>query len=99
MDTEVSLNCPYVPSQDVVARDIMGELIIVPLASGIGDMEDDIYTLKDTGWEIWEMLDGRRLSDVADALKADYKAPPGKIEEDVVGLVGELFKRKIVVRT
>ncbi len=99
METEVSLNSSYIPSQDVVARDIMDELIIVPLASGIGDMEDDIYTLKETGREIWEMLDGRKLSDVADALKAEYEAPPGKIEEDVVGLVGELFKRKIVVQT
>ncbi len=99
MDTDISLNCAYAPSQGVVARDIMGDLIIVPLASGIGDMEDDIYTLKDTGREIWEMLDGRKLSDVAGALKAEYEAPPGKIEEDVVGLIRELFKRKIVVRT
>jgi hypothetical protein len=49
MAIEVSLDSKYLPSQDVVARDIEGELILVPIASGIGDMEDEIYTLNDTG--------------------------------------------------
>ena len=44
----------YVPSEDIVAREIEGELIIVPLAAGIGDMEDELFSLNETGREIWE---------------------------------------------
>jgi len=42
-----------VPSEDVVSREIEGELIIVPIASGIGDMDDELYTLNDPGRAIW----------------------------------------------
>lgn len=97
METEASIDSAYIPSEDVVARDIEGELIIVPLTSGIGDMEDEIYTLNETGKAIWERLDGRRLSDVAEDLKAEYEAKPGEIERDVVGLANELLKRKMLV--
>ncbi len=98
MGTEVSLDSVYIHSEDVVARDIEGELIIVPLASGIGDMEDEIYTLNETGRAIWSRLNGQRLLDVAKSLEADFEAEPGQIEWDVTGLVGELFKRRMVVR-
>jgi hypothetical protein len=99
VETEVVIDCVYVPSDDVIARDIEGELIIVPLAAGIGDMEDEIYTLNETGRAIWAMLDGKKnLQEVAEALKANFEAEPGEIERDVVGLVRELFKRKMVVQ-
>jgi len=86
-----------VPSDDVVSREIEGELIIVPIASGIGDMEDELYTLNDTGRAIWQRLDGKRtLRDVAADLAADYAAPVDRITRDVLGLVTELARRKIV---
>jgi len=53
----------YVPSDDVVAREIEGELIIIPLVAGIGDMEDELYTLNDTGKAIWNLLDGQATLD------------------------------------
>ena len=34
-------------SSDVVARMIEGQVVIVPLVSGIGDAEDELYTLHD----------------------------------------------------
>jgi hypothetical protein len=97
MEKDVSLNFSYVPSEDIVARDIEGELIIIPLTSGIGDADDEIYTMNETGRAIWERLDGRSLRDVAEALKAEFEAHPGEIEKDVVGLASELLKRKMLV--
>ena len=86
-----------VPSDDVVSREIEGELIIVPIASGVGDMEDELYTLNDTGRAIWQRLDGKRtLRDVAADLAADYAAPVDRITRDVLGLVTELARRKMV---
>jgi hypothetical protein len=98
MSVEVSLDSKYLPSEDVVARDIEGEMILVPITSGIGDMEDEIYTLNDTGRAIWSKLDGGTLGQIAQALRDEFEAPAGEIEADVVGLVGELFKRRMVVR-
>ena len=98
MAGEVSRDAVYVVSEDVVARDIEGEIIIVPLVGGIGDLEDDLFTLNDAGRAIWDKLDGRRtLAQVIQELSSEYQAEPGEIERDVLGLLQELVRRRIVV--
>ena len=97
-ETEVSLDGLYRPSEDIVARNIEGELIIVPLVAGIGDLEDELYTLNETGKAIWDRLDGRKkLKDVLAELSAEFEAPVGEIEKDLTGLVKELLRRKLLV--
>jgi hypothetical protein len=92
------MDAVYAPSDDVVARDIEGELIIVPLVAGIGDTEDELYTLNETGKAIWDRLDGKAsLCGVVAALTQDYDAPLGEIEHDVLGLVEELVRRRMLV--
>jgi hypothetical protein len=98
MKAKVSLSSVYTPSDDIVAREIEGEIIIVPITAGIGDMEDELFTLNETGRAIWKLLDGtNRLKDIVTKLAAEFKAPVGAIEKDVVGFVTELSKRKILV--
>ena len=98
MEAKVSLDGLYMPSEDVVARNIEGELIIVPLVAGIGDLEDELYTLNETGKAIWDRLDGKKkLKDVLAELSAEFEAPVGEIEKDLTGLVEELLRRKILV--
>jgi len=45
----IALEDVYKPSGDVVAREIEGEIVIAPLVTGIGDMEDELFTLNDAG--------------------------------------------------
>jgi len=95
---EVSLDTAYRPSEDIVAREIQGELVIVPLVSGIGDMEDELFTLNETARCIWDRLDGQRpLRGVAQDLAGQFRATAGEIETDVVGLVAELVRRGMLV--
>ena len=99
MENPIDLDAAYAPSEDVVAREIEGEIIIVPLTSGMGDMEDELYTLNDTGRAIWAKLDGLKpLRAVASELATEFDAPLGVIEQDAVGLLEELARRKMVVR-
>jgi hypothetical protein len=94
----IRMDAVYAPSDDVVAREIEGELIIVPLVAGIGDMEDELYTLNETGKAIWDRLDGvMDLGGIVADLAQDYQAAPGEIERDVRGLVGELVRRRMLV--
>jgi hypothetical protein len=98
MKTQVALNSKYAPSEDVVARDIHGELIIIPITSGIGDVDDGIFSLNKFGRAIWEKLDGKTsLKEVAHALALQFEGDAAKIENDVLGLVEELLKRNMVV--
>ena len=94
----ISMDGVYVPSEDVVAREIEGEVIIVPLVAGIGDMEDELYTFNETGKAIWSQLNGKQsLRAVVTALAEAYDAPSAEIERDVLGLVEELVKRRMLV--
>ena len=69
------------PSEDVVARKIEGETIIIPLVAGIGDLEDDLYTLNETGQAIWEKLDGEKsIQTIVGELSAEYQVPIEEIQ-------------------
>lgn len=97
MEDKIDLNTAYAPSENVVAREIEGELIIVPITSGVGDMEDELYTLNDTGKTIWNRLDGATtIKEVILSLKDQYNAPAEEIEADVRGLLSELLKRNMI---
>lgn len=94
----ISIDRIYTPSEDVVAREIEGELIIVPLVAGIGDMEDELFSLNETGKAIWDLLDGKRnLGQVTVELAENYESLQTEIEHDVLGLVEELVKRRMLV--
>ena len=96
MDTDVSLEKIYIPSADIVAREIEGEIIIVPLVSGIGDMEDELYTLNETGQAIGKLLDGKKnLKIVAVELTEEFEGE--EIIRDVLGFVTELVSKRILV--
>lgn len=98
MRHQAHLEAAYAPSEDIVVREIVGELVIVPLVSGVGDMEDALYSLNETGRAIWSLLDGQTsLRDVMLELSQEYDAPSKEIEQDALGLVQELLRRNMLV--
>jgi Coenzyme PQQ synthesis protein D (PqqD) len=98
MPQDVKLESVCIPSEDIVAREIEGEVIIVPLVSGIGETDDELFTLNPTGQAIWKELDGRKtLGQVAAALTASFEAPLSDLEADVLGFASELVRRRILL--
>ena len=95
---DVDKDAQYIPSGDIVARVIEGELIIVPSVAGIGDIDDELFSVNETGRVIWDKLDGKTsLAQIINALAVQYGVSPGEMENDVRGFVGELLKRKMIV--
>jgi hypothetical protein len=98
MDSTASLQGIYRPSDEVVDRDIEGEIILVPLTGGVGELEDELFTLNETGKSIWRMLDGKRcLREVVEHLRLEYDGDEPEMVRDVLGLVQELLNRRMVV--
>lgn len=98
MTAEIKMTDVYVPSPDVVARPIEDEFLLVPIVSGIGNMEEEIYSLNETGRAIWETLQaGRTVSDIIDMLVEVYDAPGETIAADVQGILAALVEMKMVV--
>lgn len=98
-ENKADVNSVYIPSENIVAREIEGEIIIIPLTSGVGDMEDELYTLNETGKAVWAKLNGKKtLQSISEELSSMFDAPADTIVKDVTGLVDELLKRKMVVK-
>lgn len=95
---KVDLSKRYIPSPDIVVRKIEGETIIIPITAGIGDLEDALFTLNPTGLAVWEKLDGQNsVADIIEALLREYSASREEIEGDVLGLLKELYQKKLIV--
>lgn len=99
MRSEVDIDGVYTLSEDVVAREIEGELIIVPLVAGMADPDegDALFTLNETGRAVWNKLDGKRTpGEIAAELSREFDDTEGRIRTDVLGLMTELARRKMI---
>lgn len=97
MTTEIKMTDVYVKSPDVVARQIEDEFLLVPIAAGIGNMEEEIYSLNETGRAIWDKLEpGRTVAEIVALLQAEYEGEEAAIAKDVRGILGALVEMKMV---
>lgn len=97
MEKQVTENTICVPSENVVAREIEGDLIIVPLVAGIGDVNDELFTLNETGKAIWKKLDGEKsLEKISVELTEDFSSSAEEIKADVLGFAAEMVRRGIM---
>lgn len=88
----VTLDAVLSPGDDVVAREVDGNLVLVPLVAGLGDVEAGLLTLNETGRAVWELLDGRRtLREVAARIAERFGAPLSQVEPDVLSFASELL--------
>lgn len=94
---KIDKDSKYHISENVVSREIDGEIIVVPLIGGIGDSEDDLFSLNETGREIWKYLDGTQsVNDILLKLKSSFEGEEREIEDDAIGFLEELISRKII---
>lgn len=97
MKVNVTENTICIPSEYVVAREIEGDMIIVPLVARIGDTDDELYALNETGKAIWKKLDGQKsLEQISEELIAEFSAPADEIKKDVLGFATEMVARRIL---
>lgn len=97
MPSPVGLNCIYKISEDIIFKEIEGTSILIPVISGVGDLNSDIFQLNETGSRVWEMLDGKTpLEKIIFTLIDEYDAPTKIIEQDVFNLIQNLLKKQFV---
>jgi hypothetical protein len=79
-----------VRSQEVVARVVGGETLIVPIRAKVGDLAS-IYSFNGTGTSIWKMLESpRTVSELAAGIAQEYQVEPAQAEQDVSEFIGEM---------
>lgn len=96
---EIELAAVYLRSDDVVARAIEDEFLLVPIGAGIGDLEDALYTLNETGREIWTRLaPGKTVQQLIDEIYQEFDVERQELSGDVCGLLGELLALRMICR-
>lgn len=78
--------------EEVVAKVMDGEAIIINLSNGI------YYSLDNVGAAIWDMIEGGwRLDEIVTAIASRYDVAGPRAEHDVLRLVTELLGEDVVV--
>ena len=95
---KVNLKGYYRVSENVITREIEGDLVIVPLVDGVGNLDSEMYSLNPTGAAIWNKLFGKAaLEEVINELAADFGVPNDQITADVLEIVQALLAKGLVV--
>lgn len=88
MATPLTLADSVAISENVVFREIAGEMVLLDLSSGT------YFGLNETGARIWNLLQhGGSLRHVFDVGREEYDVLPHDFERDLLGLVRELCAR------
>jgi hypothetical protein len=70
-------------TRNLVTRKIAGETVIVPVKSGVGDL-NCIYTLNQTGTAVWDMREaGASIQEIAARLCEQYEVGKEQASNDV----------------
>lgn len=81
----------YRQASDLVAREIAGEVLLVPIRDNVGDLQS-IYTLNETGAFIWSRMDGAQtLAEIRDAMVEEFDVSADKAWTDLLEFVDGLL--------
>ena len=87
----MNINSIFVIPPDVMARMVGNETVILALESGT------YFGLDPIGARMWELITaGKSLAQVCDTMVAEYEVQRDLLERDLLSLVGELVKKKLV---
>jgi len=86
----------YLPSPDVVTRNIAGEHLLVPVRTGVAQM-DYLYTADEVGSVIYSLLDGKRdAADIGRRVAELFEVDAAQATADVAVFLQELEQAGLV---
>lgn len=88
----------YKKDDQLVSREIAGELILVPIRAHANEL-DSIFTLNETGAWIWEQLDGEKsLAEICSGLVSEFEVNTETAEQDLLEIIQNLEAIQAVVK-
>ncbi|MCK7514177.1 MAG: PqqD family protein [Desulfobacterales bacterium] len=94
----ITMDCCFMKGDDLVTRCVAGETIIVPVRSGVGDL-DSIYTLNEVSTAIWELIDGKTgVKTIIETVCNNYDVSYEEAEKDTVHFLYVLEQAGLVRR-
>jgi Coenzyme PQQ synthesis protein D (PqqD) len=95
MQTVIS-DVRFVRNRDVVSRQIDGELIIVPIRRGVGNL-NSLYTLNVVGRVLWEYLgDGHTIPEMVQRVCDEFEVSVAQAQNDIQVFLNSLLEEQLV---
>ncbi|HTZ49050.1 MAG TPA: PqqD family protein [Verrucomicrobiae bacterium] len=87
----------FIRNQEVVSRKIEGEVIIVPIRSGVGDL-NSLYTLNPVGSVLWDfMSDKHTVNEMVNRVCDEFEVSETQAEQDIETFLESLLQEKLVL--
>lgn len=88
----VKLTDKVAASEDVVAREVGGETVLLDLASGT------YFGLNEVGGRVWELIDGAGLTldQICTHIEAEFEVRREVLEGDIASLMQQLAERSLI---
>lgn len=92
----ITTDLRFIRNREVVSRQIEGELIIVPIRRGVGDL-NSLYTLNPVGSVIWEFLtEGHTLPEMVRRVCDEFEVTARQAEKDIQEFLDALLEEKLI---
>ena len=86
----------FVRNRDVVSRQIEGELIIVPIRRGIGDL-NSLYTLNPVGSLLWEfMAEDHTIPEMVQRVCGEFEVSVAQAQQDIETFLNSMVEEKLI---
>lgn len=86
----------FIRNLDVVSRQIEGELIIVPVRRGVGDM-NSLYTLNPVGSVLWEfMAQEHSLPEMVKRVCDEFEVSATQAKKDIESFLDSMLEEKLI---
>jgi hypothetical protein len=87
----------FVRNQEVVSRKIEGELIIVPIRRGVGDL-NSLYTLNPVGSVLWDFLtEGHTIGEMVQRICDEFEVTTKQAKQDIEEFLGSLLEEELAL--
>ena len=86
----------FIRKREVVSRLIGGELVIVPIRCGVGDL-NSLYTLNPVGSVLWDfMQEGRTVPEMIDKVCEEFEVTAEQAQFDIHKFLDSLLEEKLI---
>jgi hypothetical protein len=93
----VSIDVRFIRNQEVVVRKIEGELIIVPIRKGVGDLHS-LYTLNAVGAVLWDFMnESHTLSEMVKRVCEEFEVTATQAQNDIESFLDSLMQEKLIL--
>ena len=92
----LSDNVRFIRNREVVSRQIEGELIIVPIRHGVGDL-NSLYTLNQVGLVLWDfMQEEHTVPEMMNRVCDEFEVTAAQAQDDIREFLDSLLEEKLI---